>query len=147
MKAIVVLLISVLSLRGFRTAPGGSTLADSLAGSRWVSKVGEGCVDTLLFRTGGRIREYSCEVDEWYIGNFTVRGDTVIVTHFTQSEDGGGKERWRVRYLHCHDDIDQGDIHHPQEVLKAISHQGYWNGHWEKEESFQAPAYVFKRII
>src|ERR1700754_1495081 len=79
---------------------GGSPLEDSLARSRWVSKVGEGCVDTLLLKTSGRVREYSCEVDEWYIGNFTVRGDTVIVTHLTESEDGGGKERWRLRYLY-----------------------------------------------
>jgi len=36
-----------------------------LAGSRWAARVAEDCSDSLVFLSGHRVSEYSCEAGEW----------------------------------------------------------------------------------
>ena len=113
--------------------PGSLTQnGDGLAGTKWESKLAEGCTDSLLFKTGQRIREYSCEAGEWYIGSYTLSKDTVIASYVSDSE-GGLKQRWRVSYLYR------------DSLLTPIRSQGYSHGRWEKPEPITTPGYVFKK--
>ncbi|HTI91942.1 MAG TPA: hypothetical protein VL727_15210 [Puia sp.] len=109
---------------------------DPFTGTKWTASVAKGCTDSLVFRSGHRARSYSCEVDEWYDGIYVISNDTIIVSWVSESEDGGGKERWRTRYFFS------GNL------LRPISSQGYSHGKWEKPELLNTSAdYVFKKEV
>jgi hypothetical protein len=113
----------------------GQAPADPLAGTKWSAPVAKECIDSLAFRSGHRVRQYSCEADEWYNGTYVVVRDTVTVDWVSVSEDGGGKERWRTRYLY------------DGKVLRPVIRQSYSHGRWEKPLAVGTPVgYVFRRL-
>ena len=129
------ILIALLSLLSVHSSVSVCQTGDVLAGTRWAARVAEDCSDSVVFLSGHRVRQYSCEAGEWYNGSYTLSKDTVIITGVSVSEDGGGKEHWRNWYMY------KGNF------LKPTVSQGYSHGKWEKVKPSTTPAdYLFKKI-
>ena len=129
------LLIMLFSFLSVGSSAANLQTGDVMTGTKWDARVNEGYSDSLVFKSGHRVRQYSCEAGEWYNGSYTLNKDTVIVSWVTESEDGGGKERWRNWYLRR------------RGLLKPIRGQSYSHGRWEKPTPSTTPAdYVFKQV-
>jgi hypothetical protein len=108
----------------------------SLAGSKWIYKVADSCIDTIKFNSNNKLDDYSCELNYTFKGYYSVKEGvvTLIEKDNSHDEDGGKVTFYRLKFKL------EGDYLYP------ISNEEMTNGRWKKMSKSLIENTVFQRV-